>query len=256
MTEPGAGTDVLGMTTTAVREGNHWILNGTKTYITNGCEGFCFLVYAKVDGRITAFVVDRDCPGFSTSNPIDKLGMRASTMAELIFDECRVPAGNLLGEVGEGLVHMMRNLELERLALAAMSVGIAERCVDLMLRWASERHAFGRPIADFGQIQRYIAEAYAAMEAAKALVYNVARDVRPERRARIGSDAAKLFAAPVGKLCADHAMQVMGGAGYCREYPVERLWRDAKLLEIGGGTLEAHQKNLVKDLLRARGASR
>lgn len=256
MTEPGAGTDVLGMTTTAVRDGSQWVLNGTKTYITNGCEGFCFLVYAKVDGRITAFVVDRDCPGFSTSQPIEKLGMRSSSMAELVFEDCRLPARNLLGEVGGGLVHMMRNLELERLALAAMSVGIAERCVELMLRWAGDRRAFGRPIAEFGQIQRYLAEGYAAMEAAKALVYNVARDVGPDRRARIGSDAAKLFAAPVGKLCADYAMQVMGGAGYCREYPVERLWRDAKLLEIGGGTLEAHQKNLAKDLLRARTASR
>jgi isovaleryl-CoA dehydrogenase len=250
MTEPGAGTDVLAMKTTARREGDFWILNGTKTYITNGCEGYCFLVYAKVDGRITAFVVDRDCPGFSTSNHIDKLGMRGSTMAELVFDNCRVPASNLLGEVGGGLTHMMRNLEIERLTLAAMSVGIAERCVEIMIRYAMERQTFGKPIAEHGQIQRYIAEGYAAMEAAKALVYNVARDVSPTNRNRIGSDAAKLFAAPVGKMCADYAMQVMGGAGYCREYPVERLWRDAKLLEIGGGTIEAHQKNITKDLTR------
>ncbi|GAB4199217.1 MAG: acyl-CoA dehydrogenase family protein [Sandaracinaceae bacterium] len=251
MTEPGAGTDVLGMQTTARREGDHWVLNGTKTYITNGCEGHCFLVYAKVDGRITAFVVDRTCPGFSTSNHIDKLGMRGSTMAELIFENCRVPASNLLGEVGGGLTHMMRNLEIERLTLAAMSVGIAERCVEIMIRYADERKTFGKPIHEYGQIQRYIADGYAAMEAAKALTYNVARDVGPDKRARIGSDAAKLFAAPVGKMCADYAMQVMGGAGYCREYPVERLWRDAKLLEIGGGTLEAHQKNMTKDLTKA-----
>jgi isovaleryl-CoA dehydrogenase len=251
MTEPGAGTDVLGMQTTARRDGDHWVLKGTKTYITNGCEGYCFLVYAKVDGRITAFVVDRTCPGFSTSNHIDKLGMRGSTMAELIFDDCRIPASNLLGEVGGGLTHMMRNLEIERLTLAAMSVGIAERCVDIMIRYADERKTFGKPLHEHGQIQRYIAEGYAAMEAAKALTYNVARDVGPDTRARIGSDAAKLFAAPVGKMCADYAMQVMGGAGYCREYPVERLWRDAKLLEIGGGTLEAHQKNMTKDLTKA-----
>jgi isovaleryl-CoA dehydrogenase len=250
MTEPGAGTDVLGMSTTAVRDGDRWVLNGSKTYITNGCEGFCFLVYAKVDGAITAFVVDRDCPGFSTSSHIDKLGMRGSTMAELVFEDCRVPATNLLGQVGGGVVHMMRNLEIERLTLAAMSVGIAERCVEIMIRYATERRAFGRPIAEFGQIQRYVADGYAAKEAAKSLVYNVARDVGPDRRARVGSDAAKLFAAPVGKMCADYAMQVMGGAGYCREFPVERLWRDAKLLEIGGGTLEAHQKNLTKDLTR------
>ncbi len=250
MTEPGAGTDVLGMSTTAVRDGDDWVLNGTKTYITNGCEGFCFQVYAKVDGKITAFVVDRDCPGFSTSNHIDKLGMRGSTMAELIFDNCRVPGANLLGQIGGGVVHMMRNLEIERLTLAAMSCGIASRCVDIMVRYGQERKAFGEPINRFGQIQRYIGDGYAMTEAARCLTYNVARDVRPDRRARIGSDAAKLFAAPVGKTVADWAMQVMGGAGYCREYPVERLWRDAKLLEIGGGTLEAHQKNLTKDLTK------
>lgn len=250
MTEPGAGTDVLAMTTTAVLEGDHYRLNGTKTYITNGPEGHCFLVYAKVQDKISAFIVDRDCPGFSTSNHIEKLGMRASSMSELIFEDCKVPVANLLGAEGSGLTHMMRNLEIERLTLAAMSVGIAERCVELMVEFAADRKAFGQSINRFGQIQRYIGEGYGKMVAAKCLVYNVARDVTPENRARIGSDAAKLFAAPVGKEVADFAMQVMGGAGYCREYPVERLWRDAKLLEIGGGTLEAHQKNITKDLTR------
>ena len=250
MTEPGAGTDVLAMTTTAVRDGDHYVLNGTKTYITNGCEGHCFQVYAKVEGRVTAFVVDRDCPGFSTSNHIDKLGMRGSTMSELIFEDCRVPVENLLGEEGSGLVHMMRNLEIERLTLAAMSVGIAERCVEIMIRHGQERRAFGEPINRYGQIQRYIAEGYAATEAAKCFVYNAAREVSADANSRILSDAVKLFAAPVGKLVADYAMQVMGGSGYCREYPVERLWRDAKLLEIGGGTLEAHQKNITKDLAK------
>jgi len=250
MTEPGAGTDVIGMTTTAVRDGDSWVLNGTKTYITNGCEGFCFLVYAKVDGRITQFLVDRDCPGFSTSNHIDKLGMRGSTMSELIFEDCRVPADNLVGEIGGGLVHMMRNLEIERLGLAAMSVGIAERCVEIMVRHGQERRAFGEPINRYGQIQRYIGDGYAMTQAAKCFVYNTAREVNPDANARVNSDAVKLFAAPVGKIVADYAMQVMGGSGYCREYPVERLWRDAKLLEIGGGTLEAHQKNITKDLAK------
>lgn len=256
MTEPGAGTDVLGMTTTARREGDEYVLNGTKTYITNGCEGFCFLVYAKVDGRVTAFLVDRDCPGFSTSNHIDKLGMRASTMSELIFEDCRIPASNLLGAEGDGLTHMMRNLEIERLTLAAISLGIAERCVEIMVEFGEDRKAFGSSISKFGQIQRYIGEGYAKTSAVKAFVYNVARDIGPEIRNRIGSDAVKLFAAPVGKEVADAAMQVLGGAGYCREYDVERLWRDAKLIEIGGGTLEAHQKNITKDLARQLGASR
>lgn len=250
MTEPGAGTDVLGMTTTAVQDGDTWVMNGTKTYITNGCEGFCFLVYAKVEGRVTAFLVDRDCPGFSSSHHIDKLGMRGSTMSELIFEDCQVPAANLLGAVGGGVTHMMRNLEMERVTLAGMSLGIADRCVDIMIRHGQERRAFGQSINRFGQIQRYIGDAYAMTEAAKCLTYNVAKDVGAESRNRIGSDAAKLFGAPVGKIVADYAMQVMGGSGYCKEYPVERLWRDAKLLEIGGGTLEAHQKNITKDLAK------
>lgn len=251
MTEPGHGTDVLGMTTTAVDKGDKWILNGAKTYITNAPDGHVFLVYAKTGGRVSSFIVDRDCPGFSTSKPIKKMGMRASTMGELIFEDCEVPAENLVGEEGNGLVHMMRNLEIERLTLAAMSVGIADRCVEEMLRYGRDRVAFGQPINRFGQIQRYIADSYAMTEAAKAFVYNVARDVGPDNNNRIGSDATKLFAAPVGKTVADNAVQVLGGAGYCVEYQVERLFRDAKLLEIGGGTLESHQKNITKDLTRS-----
>jgi len=250
MTEPAVGTDVLGMTSTAVRDGEHYILNGRKTFITNGPDGFLFLVYALVDGRISAFVVDRDCPGFSVSAKISKMGMRASTMGDLIFDDCRVPADNLLGEEGSGITHMMRNLEIERLTLAAMSLGIADRCCEIMIRYATERRAFGKPLTEFGQVQRYIADSYAATEAARALIYTTARAVGPGTRNRIGTDACKLFAAPVGKTVADNAMQVLGGYGYCQEYKVERLLRDAKLLEIGGGTLESHQKNLTKDLAR------
>ena len=251
MTEPAVGTDVLGMATTAVRSGGEYVLNGRKTFITNGPEGFVFLVYAKVDGRLTSFVVDRDCAGFTTSPKIPKMGMRASTMSELIFEDCRVPAENLLGEEGAGITHMMRNLEIERLTLAAMSLGIADRCMEVMVRYADERHQFGKPLHHFGQIQRFIGESYAATEATRALVYNVARGVGPGQRNRLGTDAAKLFAAPVGKQVADNAMQVLGGYGYCQEYKVERLLRDAKLLEIGGGTLESHQKNITKDLTRA-----
>jgi isovaleryl-CoA dehydrogenase len=252
MTEPGYGTDVLGMTTTAVHRGSHYVLNGTKTYITNGPDGHCFLVYAKVNGRLTTFLVDRDCPGFRVSNPIHKMGMRASTMSELVFENCEVPVDNLLGGEGQGITHMMRNLEIERLTLAAMSLGIADRCVEIMIDYAAQRIAFGRPIHEFGQIQRFIGESYAETEAARCLIYQVARSVGPQHRNRIGSDAAKLFAAPVGKNVADRCMQVLGGAGYCTEYPVERLLRDAKLIEIGGGTLESHQKNLTRDLVKAR----
>jgi len=251
MTEPNYGTDVLGMTTTAVRRGDKYILNGTKTYITNGPEGHVFLIYAKLEGRITSFVVDRDCPGFSSSPHIHKMGMRASSMSELIFEECEIPATNLLGEEGQGLTHMMRNLEIERLTLAAMSLGIADRCLDIMIRYGRDRVAFGQSINHFGQIQAFIADSWAATEAARCLIYQVARNVGPEQRNRVGSDAAKLFAAPVGKKVADAAMQVLGGGGYCNEFPVERFYRDAKLIEIGGGTLESHQKNMTKDLTRS-----
>jgi isovaleryl-CoA dehydrogenase len=231
-----------------------WITNGA---ISATELGDVFLVYARPAGGgrrdLSSYVVEKGMPGFSLGQRLhDKLGMRASGTAELVFDGCRVPAANRLGEDGQAMLHMMRNLEIERLTLAGMSVGIADRCVDIMVRHAQERRTFGSPILDHGQMQRYIAESYAMTEAAKCLVYHVAREVGPDSRNRIGSDAAKLFAAPVGKQVADNAMQVMGGAGYCREYPVERLWRDAKLLEIGGGTLEAHQKNLAKDLARMR----
>lgn len=250
MTEPGAGTDVLGMQTTATRQGDHYILRGRKTFITNAPDAHCALVYAKVDSRITAFVVDRTCPGFSTGPHIEKMGMRAAPMAELIFDDAVVPAANLLGAEGGGVAHMMRNLEIERLCLAAMSLGIADRCIEIMLRYSMERKAFGKPIAEFGQIQRYIAESYAKTEAARCLIYHTAQSVGPTNRNRLGTDAAKLFAAPVGKEVADNAMQVLGGWGYCTEFTVERLLRDAKLLEIGGGTLESHQKNMTRDLTR------
>lgn len=250
MTEPGAGTDVLGMKTTATRDGDNYVLQGRKTFITNAPDADCFLVYGKVEDRITAFVVEKDRPGFSVGSPIEKMGMRGSPMAELIFDECVVPAENLLGAEGGGMTHMMRNLEIERICLAAMSVGIADRCLAVMARYSVEREAFGKPIAEFGQIQRYVADSFAKAEAARTLIYRVAQDVGAESRNRIGTDAAKLFAAPVGKEVADNAMQVLGGWGYCTEFTVERLLRDAKLLEIGGGTLESHQKNLTRDLTR------
>lgn len=250
MTEPNYGTDVLGMTTTAIRDGDDYILNGTKTYITNGPEAHIFIVYAKTEGRISSFIITRDCPGISTSHHISKMGMRSSSMSEVIMENCRVPAFNLLGEEGGGITHMMRNLEIERLTLAAMSLGIADRCVELMVQYGTERKAFGQPINRFGQIQRFIGEDYALLEAMRCLIYNEAINVRPDTNNRLGSDASKLFAAPFAKKIADDCMQVYGGAGYCREFPIERLLRDAKLLEIGGGTLESHQKNICKDLSR------
>ena len=248
MTEPAVGTDVLGLQTVARRTGDGYVLDGRKTFITNACEGHVFLVYAKLDERITTFVVERSFAGFSTSPKIPKMGMRASTMGELIFDNCRVPAENLLGSEGGGITNMMRNLEIERLGLAAMSLGMARRCLDVMVRHAMERHSFGVPLAEHGQIQRHIGESYAKVEAMRALVYGAAATVGPTRRNRLATDAAKLFAATAAKEVADAAVQVLGGYGYCTEYRVEQFLRDTKLIEIGGGTLEAHQKNITRDL--------
>ncbi|TMQ02869.1 MAG: isovaleryl-CoA dehydrogenase [Deltaproteobacteria bacterium] len=248
MTEPAVGTDVLGMQTTARKDGSDYVINGRKTFITNGPEGGVFLVYAKLADRITTFVIERAFAGFSTGPKIPKLGMRASTMSELIFEDCRVPADNLLGHEGRGLTNMMRNLEIERLGLAAMSLGMARRCLDAMIGYSTERYSFGKPLAEHGQVQRYIGESYAKVEAMRALIYNVAATVGPTSRSRLGTDAAKLFAATAAKEVADAAVQVLGGYGYCTEFRVEQFLRDSKLIEIGGGTLEAHQKNITRDL--------
>jgi len=250
MTEPAVGTDVLGMQSIARKDRDGYVLNGRKTFITNGPEADVFCVYAKLEDRITTFIVERSFPGFSTSPKIPKLGMRASTMSELIFEDVRVPAENLLGAEGGGVTNMMRNLEIERLGLSAMSLGMARRCLDVMVQYATDRRSFGKPLAEHGQIQRHIGESYAKVEAMRALIYNVAATTGPTSRNRLGTDAAKLFASTAAKEVADAAVQVLGGYGYCTEYRVEQFLRDTKLIEIGGGTLEAHQKNITRDLTR------
>ena len=181
----------------------------------------------------------------------DKLGMRSSFTAELVFDGVPVPAANRLGKEGEGTLHMMRNLEIERLVLAAQGVGIAKRCLAVMIEYANQRKTFGVPIREHGQIQRYIAETFAEFRAARSYVYDTARRIDLSATGqRVDADATKLFASQMSKRAADNAIQVLGGNGYMGEYVVQRLWRDAKLLEIGGGTLEAHHRNLTKDLSR------
>jgi isovaleryl-CoA dehydrogenase len=195
-------------------------------------------------------------PGYSAGQKIhDKLGVRASTTSELLFEDCVVPAENVVGQPGESMIHLMRNLEHERLGLAAMSVGIARRCLAAMNAYASEREAFGKQIRDFGQIQRHIGESWAEYRAMRAYVYDTARQLDlSEAGHRLDSDGVKLFATTAAKGIADRAIQVMGGYGYVGEYVVERMWRDAKLLEIGGCTLESHQKNITKDLSGNPGA--
>ena len=259
MSEPAVGTDVLGLQTTAKRDGDHYILNGAKMWITNGAVsdtelGDVFLVYARTsDDRskgISLFLVEKGTPGFELGQKIkDKLGMRASTTAELVFTDCRIPAENLVGHEGDAVLHMMRNLEIERVALAAMSLGIARRCVEVMNTYAKERKSFGKPLNSFGQIQKHIADSYAEYMAGKAYVYGLSNSLALDSAGnRLDSDGVKLYASVMGKNVADRAIQVLGGYGYVGEYHVERLWRDAKLLEIGGGTLEAHQKNMTREL--------
>ena len=262
MSEPGAGTDVLGMATTATENGDHFVLNGAKMWITNGALddntlGDVFLVYARTgDSRnqVGQFIVEKGMPGFSLGQRLKgKLGMRASSTAELVFDNCIVPKANLIGSPTGALLHMMRNLEIERVGLAAMSLGIARRCIEIMNRYAQERQSFGKPLNNFGQIQKHIADSYAEFMAGRSYVYQVASalDLSKEGQ-RLDSDGVKLYCATMAKRVADRAIQVLGGYGYLSEYQVERLWRDAKLLEIGGGTLEAHQKNMTRDLTQLR----
>ena len=265
MSEPDYGTDVLGMQTFAEKTvDGSWLINGRKMWITNGIvddagtPADVVWLYARTgtDARgraeITTFLVEKGMEGYSAGQKIvDKLGMRASTTAELVFEDCVVPAENMVGSPGESMIHLMRNLEHERVGLAAMSVGIARRCLADMNSYASDREAFGKQIREFGQIQRHIGESWAEYRAMRAYVYDTARQIDlAEAGHRLDSDGVKLFATTAAKNIADRAIQVMGGYGYVGEYVVERLWRDAKLLEIGGGTLESHQKNITKDLSR------
>jgi len=265
MSEPDVGTDVLGLSTTAKQqEDGTWKINGRKMWITNGCldeEGTpadVVWVYAKTGtddkGRVqlSTFLVEAGMPGYTVGQKIyDKTGMRASNTAELVFIDCIVPAENLVGSVGESIIHMMRNLELERLTLAAMSLGIARRSLHEMNKYASERSAFKTQIRNFGQMQRYIGESWAKYRAMRAYIYDTANNMSLGTEGqRLDSDGVKLFASTAAKEIADAAMQVMGGYGYVGEYNVERLWRDSKLLEIGGGTLESHHKNITRDLFK------
>ena len=265
MSEPDVGTDVLGLSTTAKQQQDGtWKINGRKMWITNGCldedgtPADVVWVYAKTGtddkGRVqmSTFLVEAGMPGYAVGQKIyDKTGMRASNTAELVFDDCIVPAENLVGSVGESIIHMMRNLELERLTLAAMSLGIARRSLHEMNKYASERSAFKTQIRNFGQMQRYIGESWSKYRAMRAYIYDTANNMSLGKAGqRLDSDGVKLFASTAAKEIADAAMQVMGGYGYVGEYNVERLWRDSKLLEIGGGTLESHHKNITRDLFK------
>lgn len=261
MSEPEVGTDVLGMRCRAHKADDGYIINGRKMWITNGAKdenhpADVLFLYAKTgegEKNISSFIIEAGQKGYAVGQNLKgKLGMRASNTAEMVLEDCRVLPNQLVGTEGDALIHMMRNLEIERLTLAAISLGIARRCLWIMNRYANERTSFQKPLVKFGQIQKHIADSYAKYKACRAYAYQTAyRTNIKQADGRVDSDGVKLMASTAAKEIADSAIQVLGGYGYMAEYTVERLWRDAKLLEIGGGTIEAHQKNITADLSKS-----
>ena len=253
MSEAGAGSDVVSMRTRADKRGDRWVLNGTKMWITNGPNADVLVVYAKTDPAagsrgISAFLVERGFPGFTTSPKLDKLGMRGSNTCELVFRDCEVPEENVLGQVGRGVNVLMSGLDYERAVLAAGSLGIMQACMDVVLPYVHERRQFDRAIGEFQLVQGKLADMYTTMNAAKAYVYAVARACDRGQTTRKDAAGAILFAAEKATLMALDAIQLLGGNGYINDYPAGRLLRDAKLYEIGAGTSEIRRMLIGREL--------
>ncbi|MGE5126824.1 MAG: acyl-CoA dehydrogenase family protein [Betaproteobacteria bacterium] len=257
LTEPGSGSDAGGMGTTARRAGDHFVLNGSKNFITNGGIADIAVVMAVTDrarGKkgISALVVERGTPGFRAGKKEDKLGVRSSDTSELVFEDCRVPAGNLIGREGMGFVDTLRILDRGRIGIAAFSVGIAQAALEASLRYALERKQFGHPLADFQAIQFKIAEMAVRVEAARLLTWRAAHLADRGKSHTAESSMAKLFASESAVEVALEAIQIHGGYGYIKEYPVERYLRDAKLGTIGEGTSEVQRMVIARQLLHLR----
>jgi alkylation response protein AidB-like acyl-CoA dehydrogenase len=257
LTEPGSGSDAGGMRTTAARDGDHWVLNGSKTFITNGRIADTAVVMAVTNrsaGKkgISAFVIERGTPGFKAGKKEDKLGVRSSDTSELVFEDCRVPNANLVGCEGMGFVDTLKILDKGRIGIAAFSVGIAQAALDAALRYAAERKQFGHPIADFQAIQIKIAEMATRVDAARLLTWRAAALADAGRTHTAEASMAKLFASEASVEIALEAIQIHGGYGYLKEYPVERYLRDAKLGTIGEGTSEVQRMVIARELLRLR----
>jgi alkylation response protein AidB-like acyl-CoA dehydrogenase len=257
LTEPGSGSDAGGLRTTAVRDGDHWVLNGSKNFITNGGIADTAVVMAVTDraaGKkgISAFVVERGTSGFRPGKKEDKLGVRSSDTSELVFEDCRVPAGNLLGKPGLGFVDTLKILDRGRVGIAAFSVGIAQAALEASMRYALERKQFGHPIADFQAIQTKIADMATKVEAARLLTHRAATFADAGRNHTAESSMAKLFASEAAVEVALDAIQIHGGYGYVKDYPVERYLRDAKLGTIGEGTSEVQRMVIARQLLHLR----
>lgn len=253
MSEPNAGSDVVSMQLRAEKNGSDYILNGNKMWITNGPEAGVLVVYAKTDtthNKITAFIIEKDFPGFSTAQKLNKLGMRGSNTCELVFDNCRVPEENILGELNKGVHVLMSGLDYERVVLSAGSLGIMDACMDVVLPYIHERKQFGQAIGQFQIMQSKVADMYTTMNAAKAYVYAVAKACDRGETTRKDAAGAILFASEKATWMALEAIQVLGGNGYINEYPTGRLLRDAKLYEIGAGTSEIRRMLIGRELFR------
>jgi isovaleryl-CoA dehydrogenase len=253
MSEPGAGSDVVSMRLRADRRGDRFILNGNKMWITNGPDADTLVVYAKTDTSagprgITAFLIERTMKGFSTAQKLDKLGMRGSNTCELVFQDCEVPEENVLSGEGRGVNVLMSGLDYERAVLAGGPLGIMDACMDVVLPYVHERQQFGQPIGEFQLMQGKVADMYATMNACKAYVYAVAQACDRGEVARKDAAGAILYAAEKATWMAGEAIQALGGNGYINEYSTGRLWRDAKLYEIGAGTSEIRRMLIGREL--------
>jgi isovaleryl-CoA dehydrogenase len=256
MSEPGAGSDVVGMRTRAEKRGDRYVLNGSKMWITNGPEAEVLVVYAKTDPGagsrgITAFLIEKGMPGFRTAQKLDKLGMRGSDTCELVFEDCEVPAENVLGKVGGGVRVLMGGLDYERLVLAGGPLGIMQACLDVTLPYMHDRRQFGQPIGTFQLMQGKLADMYTTMNACKAYVYFTARACDRGETTRQDAAGCLLYAAEKATWMALEAVQALGANGYINDYPTGRLLRDAKLYEIGAGTSEIRRMLIGRELFEA-----
>ncbi|MBI5778014.1 MAG: acyl-CoA dehydrogenase family protein [Planctomycetes bacterium] len=249
LTEPEAGSDVHGIKTTATQTKQGFILNGAKMLITNANVGHTFVVAAKLDNEISLFIVERGFKGFSNTKPEDKLGLRASDTGELVFEDCLIPAENLLGSPGEGFKYMMRTLEEGRISIGALALGLAQGAFDRAIVYAKERKQFGQPIAKFQAIQNMIADMETEITAARFLVYDAAQKAAHGLPFVKESSMAKLYASEVAMRATKNAIQILGGYGYTTEYEVERFYRDAKLCEIGEGTSEIQRLVIARQII-------
>ena len=256
MSEAGAGSDVVSMQLRAEKRNDRYVLNGTKYWITNGPDADTLVVYAKTDPAagskgITAFIVEKTMKGFSTSPHFDKLGMRGSNTAELIFDDVEVPFENVLGEEGRGVRVLMSGLDYERVVLSGVNIGIMAGCMDEVMPYMRDRHQFGQPIGSFQLMQGKIADMYTAMNSARAYAYEVAKACDRGEVTRADAAACVLYASEEGMKVAHQAVQAMGGAGFLADAPVARMFRDAKLMEIGAGTSEIRRMLIGREMMAA-----